>query len=170
MEFLTPASRPIIFVTTLVFLWVIEFGFPLVPKKDRRILPNILLMVVTLGIYSLFGLLIVFITNWTASASLGVYHWFKITDWLALVLSILFLDFWAAYVAHVLMHKMSWLWKFHSVHHSDEMVDVTTSLRQHPGESILRNIFLISGIILLGIPVWMVIIYQTICSHRSGNL
>jgi len=42
----------------------------------------------------------------------------------------------------VTMHKARALWPFHAIHHSDPMVDVTTAIRQHPGESLVRYGFL----------------------------
>ena len=44
------------------------------------------------------------------------------------------------YVVHVAMHKFPRLWRYHMVHHNDPAVDVTTTIRQHPGESIIRYI------------------------------
>ncbi len=38
---------------------------------------------------------------------------------------------------HRFNHKIPFLWRFHQVHHMDTAVDVTTSLRFHPGELIL---------------------------------
>jgi sterol desaturase/sphingolipid hydroxylase (fatty acid hydroxylase superfamily) len=56
----------------------------------------------------------------------------------ALVLLVLDLGF---YAAHVAMHKVPALWHFHRVHHCDPAVDVTTTIRQHPGESVIRYAF-----------------------------
>jgi Fatty acid hydroxylase len=47
-------------------------------------------------------------------------------------------------VAHLLLHKVPWGWRVHRVHrvhHSDVVVDVTTALRQHPGETVWRVAF-----------------------------
>ena len=38
---------------------------------------------------------------------------------------------------HRLNHEVPLLWRFHQVHHMDTQVDVTTSLRFHPGELFL---------------------------------
>jgi sterol desaturase/sphingolipid hydroxylase (fatty acid hydroxylase superfamily) len=65
------------------------------------------------------------------------------------VLVVLALDF-AFYVAHVAMHRIPALWRFHRIHHSDPAVDVTTTVRQHPGESVIRHAFLAAFAIPLG--------------------
>jgi sterol desaturase/sphingolipid hydroxylase (fatty acid hydroxylase superfamily) len=53
------------------------------------------------------------------------------------------------------------LWRFHVVHHSDNNVDVTTGLRHHPVESVLRGIFFLAGVLVVGAPIYAVMIYQT---------
>src|SRR5215203_3015706 len=72
------------------------------------------------------------------------------------------LDFFGGWLVHVVQHKTYALWKFHVVHHSDNNVDVTTGLRHHPIESVLRGLFFLMGIALSGAPVYAVMIYQTV--------
>jgi sterol desaturase/sphingolipid hydroxylase (fatty acid hydroxylase superfamily) len=48
------------------------------------------------------------------------------------------------------------------VHHADNNVDVTTGLRHHPIESVLRGLFFFAAILLSGAPMYAVMIYQTI--------
>jgi sterol desaturase/sphingolipid hydroxylase (fatty acid hydroxylase superfamily) len=48
------------------------------------------------------------------------------------------------------MHKIPAFWRFHAVHHSDPEVDVTTTIRQHPGESVIRYVFLAAFAFALG--------------------
>ena len=56
-------------------------------------------------------------------------------------IAVLMLDL-SFYAAHVAMHKTDGLWRFHRVHHSDPAVDVTTTIRQHPGEGVIRYAFM----------------------------
>src|SRR5213082_2622044 len=51
------------------------------------------------------------------------------------VIGVLALDL-SFYVAHVAMHRVPAFWCYHRVHHADPAVDVTTTIRQHPGESV----------------------------------
>jgi sterol desaturase/sphingolipid hydroxylase (fatty acid hydroxylase superfamily) len=48
------------------------------------------------------------------------------------------------------MHKIPGFWRFHRVHHSDPAVDVTTTIRQHPGENVIRYAFLTVAACALG--------------------
>jgi sterol desaturase/sphingolipid hydroxylase (fatty acid hydroxylase superfamily) len=54
------------------------------------------------------------------------------------------------------------LWRFHLIQHSDNNVDVTTGLRHHPGDSLLRGIFFLVLIFVSGAPIYGVMIYQTL--------
>lgn len=40
------------------------------------------------------------------------------------------------YVLHRLLH-VGWLWRLHAVHHTDLDLDISTSIRHHPGESLV---------------------------------
>ncbi|GAC1441920.1 MAG: hypothetical protein NVSMB63_09820 [Sediminibacterium sp.] len=60
------------------------------------------------------------------------------------------------------MHKIKWMWKFHMIHHADTHVDTTTANRHHPGESVLRAIFTIIGVLVCGAPIWLVMLYQSL--------
>jgi sterol desaturase/sphingolipid hydroxylase (fatty acid hydroxylase superfamily) len=64
-----------------------------------------------------------------------------------MVIAILGLDA-LAYAQHRLLHRVSVLWRFHAVHHSDPEVDVTTTFRHHPVEAIFNGT-LIGGVVLL---------------------
>ena len=70
------------------------------------------------------------------------------------------LDFFSQYVAHYLVHRIPWLWAFHTIHHSDVEVDVTTGTRHHPGDFLFREIFALVAIILGGIPMAYYIFYR----------
>ncbi|MBS1736780.1 MAG: sterol desaturase family protein [Bacteroidetes bacterium] len=66
------------------------------------------------------------------------------------------------YVYHIIMHKLPRFWSFHVIHHSDEVVDVTTTLREHPGENLIRLSFTLFWVFLTGCPFWMLMLRQII--------
>jgi sterol desaturase/sphingolipid hydroxylase (fatty acid hydroxylase superfamily) len=47
------------------------------------------------------------------------------------VAAILAYDF-GAYLEHRMQHRIAWLWEFHKVHHSAEVLTPVTALRVHP--------------------------------------
>jgi sterol desaturase/sphingolipid hydroxylase (fatty acid hydroxylase superfamily) len=77
-----------------------------------------------------------------------------------LVLGVVALDFAFGYVAHRTMHASPTLWRFHRVHHSDPFVDVTTSYRTHPVESVWRHLWLFGTVWLLGVPAVSVVTFR----------
>ena len=52
------------------------------------------------------------------------------------------------------------MWRFHQIHHSDPFVDVTTTYRTHPVETVWRFLFAIVPVWLLGIPAQAVVIQR----------
>jgi sterol desaturase/sphingolipid hydroxylase (fatty acid hydroxylase superfamily) len=72
-----------------------------------------------------------------------------ISPGMTLLVALLWLDF-SFYVAHLAMHKVPGFWRFHQVHHTDPAVDVTTTVRQHPGEGVIRYAFLAAFALPLG--------------------
>ena len=55
------------------------------------------------------------------------------------------------YVAHRVAHRVAWLWRLHRVHHFDPQMDITTALRSHPLEQLVRPLFGLAAILLFGI-------------------
>lgn len=49
------------------------------------------------------------------------------------------------YFLHRLSHAAGWLWRLHAIHHTDIDVDVSTTIRHHPLESLVL-LLLIAGI------------------------
>ncbi len=151
--------RLAILLTWLFILCGLEFVVPLVKSTRETIfnsIPNLVLTVLLL--LTNFVLAVAFnnLIGWTSQSGFGLFNWLGVSDWrLELIFGIVFLDLIATYLPHVLFHKISWLWRFHSVHHSDTMVDVTTAFRQHPVETLFRFSFYMGGMILLGLPLWI---------------
>ena len=84
-------------------------------------------------------------------------HW---PMWLQIGTSIVVLDFSVGYLSHRAMHMWSPMWRFHQVHHSDDFVDVTTTYRTHPVETVWRFLFAIVPVWLLGLPAQAVVIQR----------
>lgn len=54
----------------------------------------------------------------------------------------------ASYIVHALMHKVSFLWEFHKVHHSATKLNPITQYRIHPVELMINNA---RGILVFGV-------------------
>jgi sterol desaturase/sphingolipid hydroxylase (fatty acid hydroxylase superfamily) len=160
-------ARTAFLFTWMFLLWLFEQRIPLVPSDRRKIGANLLLTFALIATNLSCATLMVFLSQWVTAHRVGAFQWLGAPVWLQLAGGVLLLDFWAAYVIHVLSHKIGWLWRIHRVHHSDPMVDVTTAFRQHPLESLLRISFLLSGMVFLGLPLWIVAVYQSLSSFNA---
>ena len=50
----------------------------------------------------------------------------------------------------------------HLVHHTDHKVDTTTGNRHHPLESVIRFSFTLMGVFIVGTPIALVFLYQSL--------
>jgi sterol desaturase/sphingolipid hydroxylase (fatty acid hydroxylase superfamily) len=111
-----------------------------------------------------------FLSNWllasvAAVAALSLrpagviaqWHW---PMWLQIATGIVVLDFSVGYLSHRAMHMWPPMWRFHQVHHSDDFVDVTTTYRTHPVETVWRFGFAIAPVWFLGLPAQAVVIQR----------
>lgn len=143
--------------------WLAEFAFPLIKfnyHKWRHAGVNIFFLVTSIAINLLFGLATAGIIMYGKEQGIGLFYMVSIPLWLNFVLSVMLLDFIAQWVAHYMLHKVKWMWKFHLVHHSDIYVDATTGTRHHPGDYLIREIFSLVTILIFGIPLAFYLFYR----------
>lgn len=161
-----PLERMAILVGGLLFFWVLEGAVPLISlrykkTKLRHAGVNFVFTVLHLIIHTFLAILIVLLSDWCMHRQFGLVYWFHSTILFTIIIAVLALDF-SSWLVHFVMHKNRYLWGFHLIHHSDTNVDVTTGLRHHPGDSLLRGIFFILFIFISGAPMYSVMIYQTL--------
>ncbi len=161
-----PLERLAILAGGLLIFWIIEGAIPLFSlhykkNKLRHAGVNFVFTVIHLIIHTLLAVLIIKLSDWCLENRFGLVYWFRANILMTVVIGVLALDF-SSWLVHLIMHKNRFLWRFHLVHHTDTSVDVTTGLRHHPGDSILRGLFFLLLIFVSGAPVYSVMIYQTI--------
>src|SRR5262249_29812786 len=104
---------------------------------------------VTFVTSALYNAVLVMVLVRQESTAVGLLHLVALPPLLAAAVAVLTLDL-SFYVAHVAMHKIPSFWLFHSVHHADPAVDVTTTIRQHPVEGVIRYAFMAAFAIGVG--------------------
>lgn len=162
-----PVERMILLVGGMLLLWMIEGAIPLLSlqyKKDkwRHASVNFTFTIIHLLIHTGFAILIVKLSDACKEEDVGLVNWLNTSALLTIIISFLVLDFFGGWLVHLVQHKTRILWRFHLVHHSDNNVDVTTGLRHHPIESVLRGVFFLIGVVVSGSPMYAVMIYQTL--------
>lgn len=102
---------------------------------------------------------------WADELRLGLMHLlqdeFALPVWVHAAGAMLLLDAWT-YLWHRLNHVIPFFWRFHRVHHSDPNMDVTTASRFHIGEIFFSSLFRIPLIILFGVYLWELVLYETV--------
>src|SRR5690606_38381700 len=90
-----------------------------------------------------------------------------------------FLPFWAKcivafivfdlimYVQHRIFHRVKFLWRFHSMHHTDRALDASTGIRLHPVELIVVMGIKILAVAFIGAPVIAVVIFEIVLNMAS---
>lgn len=162
-----PSShRSLILVGGITLFWIIENTFPLFKmdyKKWQHAGINFFLTFTTIIINFVLAFILIKTASWTTENNFGILQWLpEMPLWLYAIIGILLLDLIGAYLAHFVQHKTKALWRFHLIHHTDTWIDTTSGNRHHPGESLIRFIFTTAGVIMVGSPMWMVFLYQTL--------
>jgi len=164
-EQIPSSARSALLIGGIVFFWILEGLLPLFSfqyKKVRHAGINLLFTLCTVIIgFALAGVLL-FVSDWASSNNFGLLNLIAMPLWLKVLVGVMLLDLIGAYFIHWLEHRVQWMWKFHLVHHSDTTVDVTTGLRHHPGETVFRLSFTILAVLIVGAPMGIVMLYQSL--------
>jgi len=149
--------------------WILEIIVPLISHgyhKWKHASVNLIFLGTSLIINLLFGIAILFVINQTQNNAIGLLFLFNLAPILELLIAVMVLDFMAQYLVHYLLHKVSFMWRFHMIHHSDTKVDATTGTRHHPGDYIFRELFGLFAIALLGAPIAFYVFYKMLTVPR----
>ena len=82
----------------------------------------------------------------------GVSFWPKKLNFGLQVALVFFIADLGRYWQHRLLHSIPLFWRFHSLHHSGNHLNVLKTSRSHIGERIFQQVFMYSGLALLGAP------------------
>ena len=158
--------RSILIVGGITIFWFLEGLFPLVRfnyKKWQHAIPNFFFTLTTIVINLSMAFLLLNTSDWTIHNNFGLLQWIPgLTLWGEIILGVLLLDFVGAYLPHYTEHRIKPLWMIHLVHHSDPNVDTTTANRHHPLESIIRFLFTLFGVFIIGTSIGIVMLYQAL--------
>ena len=90
-----------------------------------------------------------------------------------LVLSVIFIAMDACnWFAHLMNHKLTVLWRFHELHHSQEDMSVLTVFRTHPLIHVSYLITLVPGVVLVAngvVPTSVLVAYAAFVAFEHSN-
>lgn len=162
-----PLERMAILVGGMLIFWILEGSIPLLTLRFRKTrlrhaAVNFGLTVIHLVIHTGLAVVIVLLSDWCAAQQFGIVYWTHASVLGTVIITVFIADFFGGWLVHIVEHKIRFFWRFHVIHHSDTNVDVTTGLRHHPVESVVRGVFMMAGVLIIGAPMYAVMIYQTI--------
>jgi sterol desaturase/sphingolipid hydroxylase (fatty acid hydroxylase superfamily) len=171
------ALRLSAFIIILLLIFLMELVFPIYKRKvksyKRWLINFSFVFINTVTLRLLFPLLAVGFASICANYNIGIFNYFNISELIAISLSFLLLDL-GIWLQHLLFHHISFLWRFHKIHHSDEEVDLSTGVRFHPLEIIISMVFKFILIAIIGPSIALVIIFEIILNASSvfnhGNI
>lgn len=165
-ENISSIQRSILLVGGIAFFWSIESIMPLFNfnyKKIKHAIPNFFFTMTTIIVNFSLAFLLLYCSDWVTENNFGLLNWIpNLSLFTQIFLGVFLLDLIGAYLPHLIQHKVGFLWKIHLVHHSDHNVDTTTANRHHPFESVIRFIFTLLGVIVLGTSIGVVFLYQSL--------
>ncbi|MCH7524958.1 MAG: sterol desaturase family protein [Bacteroidetes bacterium] len=139
-------------------VWLLEILFPW--RKNQSIIRKdfwldgfymffnfFVFAIVISGVYKILELLFTDIN--ITSKSLVIVDISNMPMWLQLVVFFIILDF-VQWFTHIMLHKFSFLWQFHKVHHSVKEMGFAAHLRYHWMENILYKPLKTFGVMILG--------------------
>ena len=166
-----PSShRTLLLVGGITFFWLLESALPLFTHeytKWRHAGINFFFTFTTIVVNFLLAFVLVWSSDWVVANEFGLMQWVSLPVVVEAVAGLMLLDLIGAYAAHWTEHRVPVLWRFHLVHHTDQHVDTTTANRHHPGESVIRFIFTTLAVFIVGAPIWLVFIYQSLSALLS---
>ena len=165
-ETIPSSHRSLILVSGITFFWLLEGALPLFKydyKKWKHAIPNFFFTMTTIVINFGLAFILLWSSDWVKANDFGIINWLpEMPLWSYIFLGVLLLDFFGAYLAHLVEHKVKPLWMVHLVHHTDHKVDTTTANRHHPIESVIRFAFTLLGVFAVGTPIAIVMLYQAL--------
>lgn len=160
----------LLFFCILVFFWVLEFYFfsQNVKTKLSHTFLNAKFLFFVVPVQFSLSILVLFVSNFIEVKQWGFMFLLPISknSFLFFIVAFVVLDLFD-YLYHFMMHKTPLFWKFHQVHHSDLDVDISTTVREHPGETFIRVSYSILVIFIIGATPWVLIFKQFIQSASN---
>lgn len=131
-------------------LW--ELVFPEhsgVQSFARRWISNYSLMAMSVALNSLLAPSLAFLANLILAHSPLRWAPGDFGFWIHFAYALLVLDI-LTYAVHRTFHAVPALWRLHALHHSDVSLDVSTTVRHHPGEAVVTAFVVGMGGAILG--------------------
>ncbi|MFT4663299.1 MAG: sterol desaturase/sphingolipid hydroxylase (fatty acid hydroxylase superfamily) [Polaribacter sp.] len=156
--------RSIVLVGGLTIFFLIENAAPLFAltyNRKKHTWTNVFFTLTTVLVNLGMAFVLVSSADWVEANSFGLIQWINMPLAAEAIIGLLLMDLMGAYLPHWVLHHVKWMWKFHLIHHTDQHLDTTSANRHHPGESVIRFVFTLVAVFIVGAPMWLVFFYQS---------
>jgi sterol desaturase/sphingolipid hydroxylase (fatty acid hydroxylase superfamily) len=110
---------------------------------------------------------------WAKAAGVGLFNAVTVDPWSGVAVTIFALDL-VSYAWHRANHQISFLWRFHQVHHSDPAFTTSTAVRFHPGELLLSLPLRLAAVVALGASPVGIVVFEILFAvanlFEHGNI
>ena len=158
------AAKPTVIVIFLILMFVLEGLFPHQRGRQQRMrhaVPHVLTAVLNAILSRLFlAGITVHVIGRADAHSLGLVRSVDLGPLVRIIIVLVLFDGWM-YCWHLANHRIAFLWRFHRAHHADIDMDTTTALRFHPGELILSTVIRLPVVVLIGMSVAELAVFET---------
>ena len=151
-----------------VFFFLESYYFNIKSQIKRRITTILSIEAISILIsLALSALLLVPLVFLVAPLQIFSFSTLNIPIPISFILSFLFLDL-VNYINHRLHHKIPLLWRFHRLHHTDQVIDTLTTFLHHPLELLSSFVVTITLAAVFDVPVIVLVIYGLIVGFHSA--
>lgn len=137
-----------------------------VPRLFRWSNNFALVVIDALAVRLLFPLTAAGFAEKVAAQGWGLFQQAHLSGFAAFWLGLLALDL-IIYLQHRAFHALPVLWRFHRVHHSDTVFDVSTGIRFHPVEILLSMAIKFAAIAVLGPSAVTVLLFEVLLNMTA---
>jgi sterol desaturase/sphingolipid hydroxylase (fatty acid hydroxylase superfamily) len=152
--------KTVLFVGGFLLFSSFQYFFPYIKNKRKitqRTFTNISFLLLNLLVTAAF----VDVVIRYGSTNSTIEHTFIYYIFAFLVLDI------ALYFWHRINHVFPFFWRFHQVHHLDDLLSTSTAFRFHPVEIFFSPLFKVVFIWLFGLPLEIIIVHTAIVNFFS---
>ena len=155
--------RPLVFFSLLIILACGEFLYPLAKRKSTRLsqwfINLSIILIDSISLTLIMPILAVGVASYASYNGIGFFNIIDLPSFVTILLSLLLLDL-LIYTQHFFMHKIPLFWSVHRMHHTEIALDVSSAVRFHPIEIIFSMLIKMLFVLILGVPVVAVIIFE----------
>lgn len=154
--------RSISFIAVLIIMNILQLVIPSRSFDNHRwkfMISNLVLVGFNNFLLGFMPLIPYSIALLVITSKWGLLQIITLPGILNIIIGFLILDI-VIYFQHRIFHELNWLWRLHSMHHIDPMLDATSGLRFHPLEIIMSNFIKVLTILIFGINPLTVVIFE----------